>query len=222
MRGRIPFITLVLAALVVANQAFSAEAEPRRPNIIFVLADDMGYSDLGCYGGEIATPNLDALAAGGLRFTQFYNAARCWPTRAATYLCLGPGASSASNTPLRRTPAHVIDIVPTILDVIGIKKPAKWAGEPIPPAPGRSLVAAFDGDRVIDRDFLWWMHEGNRAIRLGDWKLVAAKEDPWELYDLSTDRAESRDLANQRPDKVEELEAVWNRELEGMRRLTSM
>ena len=533
MRVRILFMTLVLAALAAANQAFSAGLGPnRRPNIVFILADDMGYSDLGCYGGEIATPNLDTLAAGGLRFTQFYNTARCWPTRAAlltgyyaqqvhrdelpglggggrgvrqkwarllpdllkplgyrsyhsgkwhidgkvlaagfdrslnmknqgnfftakanliddipvepaadesgyyatvatadhaidclrehaeehadrpffqyiafiaphfplhalprdiaryrdkyldgwdamrrrrfvrqkemgllnttlsrlepevgpprhfpdalkklgsgeinrplpwdeltdeqrrfqamkmaihaamvdrmdreigrvikqlklmgayentlvffasdngasaeiivrhgghdpeatpgsaaTYLCLGPGASSASNTPfrrhktwvheggistplvvhwpngiraageLRRTPAHVIDIVPTILDVVGIEKPAKWAGEPIPPAPGRSLVAAFDRDRVIDRDFLWWMHEGNRAIRLGDWKLVAAKGDPWELYDLSMDRAESQDLASQRADKVEELKAVWRRELRRMTRLASM
>ena len=47
------------------------------------MADDLGFSDLGCYGGEIETPNLDRLAAGGLRFTQFYNSARCWPTRAA-------------------------------------------------------------------------------------------------------------------------------------------
>jgi len=54
-----------------------------RPNIIIVMADDMGYSDLGCYGGEIETPNLDRLAANGLRFTQFYNTARCCPTRAA-------------------------------------------------------------------------------------------------------------------------------------------
>ncbi|HVK05869.1 MAG TPA: sulfatase-like hydrolase/transferase, partial [Armatimonadaceae bacterium] len=54
-----------------------------RPNVVLVLTDDMGYSDLGCYGGEIETPNLDSLAAGGLRFTQFYNAGRCCPTRAS-------------------------------------------------------------------------------------------------------------------------------------------
>lgn len=54
-----------------------------RPNIIVIMSDDMGYSDLGCYGGEIRTPNLDQLAAGGVRFTQFYNTARCCPTRAA-------------------------------------------------------------------------------------------------------------------------------------------
>jgi hypothetical protein len=54
-----------------------------KPNILLIVADDLGYSDLGCYGSEISTPNLDRLAAGGLRFTQFYNTARCWPTRAA-------------------------------------------------------------------------------------------------------------------------------------------
>jgi len=55
----------------------------QRPNILLILADDLGYSDIGCYGGEIATPNLDRLAAGGVRFRQFYNNARCCPTRAA-------------------------------------------------------------------------------------------------------------------------------------------
>ena len=60
-----------------------ATEEPARPNILIFLADDMGYSDAGCYGGEIATPNLDALAKDGLRITQFYNTARCWPSRAA-------------------------------------------------------------------------------------------------------------------------------------------
>ena len=63
---------------------------PARPNIVVVMADDLGYSDIGCYGGEIATPNLDALAAQGLRFRQFYNAARCCPTRASLLTGLYP------------------------------------------------------------------------------------------------------------------------------------
>ena len=58
-----------------------SQAKP--PNVLLIMADDMGYSDLGCYGGEIETPHLDSLAQKGLRFTQFYNTARCWPTRAA-------------------------------------------------------------------------------------------------------------------------------------------
>jgi arylsulfatase A-like enzyme len=58
------------------------------PNIVLIMCDDVGYSDIGCFGGEIETPNLDALAKSGLRFTQFYNTARCCPTRAA--LLTGP------------------------------------------------------------------------------------------------------------------------------------
>ena len=63
---------------------------PPRPNIVLILADDTGYSDLGCYGSEILTPNLDGLAKGGLRFTQFYNTARCCPTRASLLTGLYP------------------------------------------------------------------------------------------------------------------------------------
>src|SRR6187397_1890592 len=65
-------------------------AAETRPNIIVILSDDIGYSDIGCFGGEISTPNLDSLAAGGLRFTQFYNTARCCPTRACLLTGLYP------------------------------------------------------------------------------------------------------------------------------------
>ncbi len=61
-----------------------------RPNIILIMADDMGYSDIGCFGSEISTPNLDSLAAGGMRFSQFYNYARCCPTRASLLTGLAP------------------------------------------------------------------------------------------------------------------------------------
>jgi arylsulfatase len=158
---------------------------------------------------------------------------------AATYLCLGPGFSSACNTPFRRhktwtheggiatplivhwpagisargelrhTPAHMIDYVPTVLEVVGIEKPKEWAGEPVPVAPGRSLVPAFAKDTRITRESLWWLHDGHRAIRVGDWKLVAAKGDPWELYNFETDRAEQHNLAASMPDKVKELAAAW-------------
>jgi len=62
----------------------------QRPNIILILNDDMGYSDIGCFGGEIQTPNLDNLASNGLRFTQFYNTARCSPSRASLLTGLHP------------------------------------------------------------------------------------------------------------------------------------
>ena len=77
---------LLLASFALGGVAPAAE----KPNVVIILADDVGWSDIGCYGGEIATPNLDALAAGGVRFTQFYNMARCCPTRASLLTGLYP------------------------------------------------------------------------------------------------------------------------------------
>ncbi|MDB6153498.1 MAG: atsA 10, partial [Chthoniobacteraceae bacterium] len=161
----------------------------------------------------------------------------------ATFLSLGPGWSSMANTPFRRhktwvheggistplivrwpdgisarnelrsTPGHVIDLLPTILDVAGGKPFETWKGQPVPPAPGKSLVPLFAKDGTIARESIWWLHEGNRALRAGDWKIVAAgKESPWELYDLSSDRSETKNLAAENPAKVRELAALWTRQ----------
>ena len=75
--------SLSAVALLTAFPCWSAKKTDKRPNILLIMADDMGYSDIGCYGGEIPTPNIDALAARGLRFTQFYNCGRSCPTRAS-------------------------------------------------------------------------------------------------------------------------------------------
>src|SRR5687767_9083568 len=80
---------VAVAAAMLAERVSAAEAR-KRPNIIVIMADDLGYSDLGCYGGEIRTPNLDALAGRGLRFTQFYNGGRCCPSRASLMTGLHP------------------------------------------------------------------------------------------------------------------------------------
>lgn len=76
-------LLLLLQAFSEPSSASSITRANKRPNIIIILADDLGYSDIGCYGGEMATPNLDYLAANGLRFNQFYNTSRCCPTRAS-------------------------------------------------------------------------------------------------------------------------------------------
>jgi len=73
---------LPLLALISATSLSSAPA-PARPNFVVIMTDDMGFSDIGCYGGEIRTPNIDKLAAGGLKFSQFYNCGKCEPSRAA-------------------------------------------------------------------------------------------------------------------------------------------
>jgi len=74
---------MTLLSLIFFLATISLVCADQRPNVIFIMSDDMGYSDIGCYGGEIETPNLDGLASGGLRFRQFYNAGRCCPTRAS-------------------------------------------------------------------------------------------------------------------------------------------
>ncbi|HEY5311871.1 MAG TPA: arylsulfatase [Pirellulales bacterium] len=83
-------LAILAAAPLMLIAPCQAAETPTRPNIVVVLADDMGFSDLGCYGSEIPTPNLDQLAAGGLQFTQFYNSPRCSPTRAALLTGLYP------------------------------------------------------------------------------------------------------------------------------------
>jgi arylsulfatase A-like enzyme len=160
---------------------------------------------------------------------------------AMTYPCLGPGWSSCSNTPFRRhktwvheggisTPliahwpkgiaaknelrhaaGHVIDVVPTVLELTGVKAPATWNDEPVPSRPGQSLVGSFLVDPPSARGELWWLHEENKAIRSGNWKLVAAKGEPWELYDVSKDRGETKNLAAMEPEKAKELQARWEK-----------
>src|SRR5688572_25008277 len=82
-RRRFAVMLLVAVALVGSLVGCAAPAAAPRPNVVVILADDLGYSDLGCYGSEIATPNIDGLARSGVRFTQFYNQMRCCPSRAA-------------------------------------------------------------------------------------------------------------------------------------------
>ena len=81
MKKVIRFLSLILSCLLAG--ACASPEKPDQPNIILIMSDDVGYSDIGCYGGEIRTPNLNGLAANGLRYTQFYNTSRCCPTRAA-------------------------------------------------------------------------------------------------------------------------------------------
>ncbi|QNN22357.1 arylsulfatase [Planctomycetales bacterium ZRK34] len=109
------------------------------------------------------------------------------------------------------TPAvgHVIDLLPTFVDLAGIDYPSKSGDRTITPTPGRSLAPVFAGGSIDRPEGLFWEHQGNAAVRIGDWKLVREHGRPWELYNLAKDRTELDDLSKKMPDKATALKATW-------------
>ena len=115
----------------------------------------------------------------------------------------------AARGELRSEPAHLIDIMATCVDASGANYPTNFNGKPILPLEGRSLVPVFS-EKPIERDGLYWEHEGNAAVRVQDWKLVRlGRNGPWELYDLKSDRTEQHNLVASNPEKTKELSAKW-------------
>ncbi|MDE2652359.1 MAG: arylsulfatase [Gemmatimonadota bacterium] len=118
------------------------------------------------------------------------------------------GISTAGE--LRDQPGHLIDIMPTLVELAGAAYPTEHDGEAIQPMEGVNLVAAFADDRPLDRDAIYVEHEGSRAVMDGIWKAVArGSTGPWELYDTQRDRTETQDLATRQPGELARLSAMW-------------
>lgn len=161
---------------------------------------------------------------------------------ADTYIAYGLGWANVSNTPFREykhwvheggistpliahwpagikadragkletQPGHLIDIMATCVDLAGANYPAEVDGRPIKPLEGVSLRPALNGEPLNRAEPLFWEHESNRAVREGDWKLVAKADQPWELYNIAADRSELHDLADKEPARVRDLAAKWD------------
>jgi arylsulfatase len=156
-----------------------------------------------------------------------------------TYHSYGSGWANASNTPFRlykhynheggiaapfiahwpggiarrgafeRERGHIIDLMPTFVELAGARYPSERQGNPILPMEGRSLTPAFAG-KPIQRDALYWEHEGNRAMRAGRWKLAAVDADgEWELFDMEKDPTEMHNLAASQPERVKAMADRW-------------
>lgn len=161
------------------------------------------------------------------------------PGPADTYIAYGRGWANVSNTPFREykhwvheggistpliahwpagiarrgelehQPGHLIDIMATCVDLASADYPTEVDGLSIHPLQGLSLRPAFAGE-TLEREALYWEHEGNRAVRQGHWKLVAKSEDgPWELYRMDRDRSELHDLAAEEPERTARMAAMW-------------
>jgi len=164
------------------------------------------------------------------------------PGPADTYIGYGRGWANVSNTPFREykhwvheggistpliahwpagikrcgeldhQPGHLIDIMATCVDLSGAEYPEKVKGVAIQPMEGTSLAPAFAGRKLDREGAIYWEHEGNRAVRLGKWKLVAkGRTGPWELYDVEADRSEMNDLAEKHPERVEQMADLWQK-----------
>ena len=110
---------------------------------------------------------------------------------------------------LHHQPAHLTDVMATFLDVAQTPYPKTYQGREITPLEGKSLLATFQGKPRPAHDPIFWEHEGNRAIREGRWKLVSRFPNGWELYDIQTDRTELHNVAEQQPERVKHMTALW-------------
>lgn len=164
-------------------------------------------------------------AEGGIWGQQFWKE-QGEPGTADSYMSYGQSWANLSNTPFRmykhwvheggistpliacwpagitdkggitEQPGHIVDIMATCCDLANIDYPSTFKGKKINPLRGKSLLPVFNGEIREPHDFIFWEHEGNRAVRMGDWKIVGKKGQKWELYNMVTDRTELNNLAN--------------------------
>lgn len=120
------------------------------------------------------------------------------------------GIKSSLNGTLVRESSHFVDVMATLLEVSGTAYPKTYGGHPIVPLQGRSFAPAFQGRGLHRAGPIFWEHQGNRAVRDGNWKLVAINNQPWRLYDMAADRSETRDVAAAEPARVTRMAKQWN------------
>ena len=211
----------------IGNILDAIEAIGQSENTLVVFLSDNGASAEIMVRGDMHDPNVA-------------------PGSAASYLCLGPGFSNASNTPFRRhktwvheggiatpmiahwpagiqdkgslrtQPGHVIDFWPTLAQACNLTVASQGDSNE---RSGVSLLDAITQNQPVPRDFLWWLHDGHRAYREGNWKIVAGKMEPWQLFDLSQDRSETNDLASDHPKRLKRLVKAWQAETDRQREI---
>ena len=240
--SRLRLVSTILAAAAVAvlpgARTGAEQRSARRPNIIYILLDDAGFSDTAPYGSEIDTPNIARLASEGIRYRSFENRALCSPTRAALLtgrnsftLGMAGLATTDLNVPhtrairqrgaIRDQFVEVEGITPTALDIAGVKPPAVVGGVTQLSMAGRSIRATLSDGRAKTRGTQILMLGTSRALRSNGWKAVSTHEpgtrfetDTWELFHTDVDYSEVKDLATQYPDKLRQLQALWQSEAE--------
>ena len=212
------------------------ETKQMENTLILFLSDNGGCAEE--LGPNSAALHIPKTTRAGRPVLQG-NRPEVMPGGSDTYQSYGQGWANASNTPFRLykhwvheggiatpliahwparlrgagglnpEPGHLIDIMATCLDAGGVKYPTELNGRSITPAEGRSLVPCITGGKRAPHDALYWEHEGNRAVREGEWKLVSRYPDQWELFNLKDDRTELHDMAGGKPELAQRLAARY-------------
>ncbi|MCC6366996.1 MAG: arylsulfatase [Bryobacterales bacterium] len=214
------------------------EAGIEEDTLILFLADNGGCAEELHRNGKTWPYHAPVKTRDG-RAVRYGNDPGVAPGPADTYESYGKGWANASNTPFRlykhwvheggistpliarwpgviekkgtltHQPGHLIDLMATCVDVAGATYPRTYQGNRITPLEGKSLRPVLEGRQREGHSEIFWEHEGNRAVRQGNWKLVSRFPGRWELYDLATDRTEMLDRIADHPAKAEELKQKW-------------
>ncbi|MDP6037091.1 MAG: sulfatase-like hydrolase/transferase, partial [Candidatus Latescibacteria bacterium] len=182
----------------------------------------MFLSDNGaCPGTHHLTPNVEPGAAGSYDTVDMPWANACnTPFRkykdwcheggiATPFIVSWPAGIQNGGT-ITHQPGHAIDIMATCLDIANTDYPTEHNGQQVLPLDGKSLLPIFEGQTREGHDAIYWQWNRSKAIRRKNWKLVSEFDGPWELYDLETDRTELNNLVDEHPQKVSELDTLWN------------
>lgn len=188
--------------------------------VIMIMCDNGGNAESGPRG------RLEGDDPGGPKSTVYLG--QCWATLANTpfwrykhftheggvstplIVHWPAGIAPERDGKLEPQPGHLVDIMPTVVELTGAKYPQEYHGHGIQPMEGTSLVPAIAGKPIERSQPIYFAHEGNRGLRSGKWKLVMKYKGPWELYDLEADRTERHDVIESKPELAKQLIAQWD------------
>lgn len=136
-----------------------------------------------------------------------YEGGNCTP-----FIVHWPDGLKGKENTLNQGVGHVIDILPTCMELAGADYPADVNGYKTTPIEGNSIIPLLNEEITTTHDTLFWEHEGGKALRIGDWKISALSRGEWELFNMAEDRTETNNLAEEMPEKVKEMDAVWKKE----------
>jgi arylsulfatase len=173
--------------------------------------EEIAYESFDRPGPELTWAYLSDAWAGAINAPfrywkkESFEGGNCTP-----FIVHWPAGLNVKENTINQGVGHVIDILPTCLELAGASYPSEINGLKTTPVEGKSILPLINNEISTTHDTLFWEHEGGRALRIGDWKIAALKGEDWELFNLAEDRTETNNLAMKKLEKVKEMNDVWD------------